>query len=446
MNPITYINDNFFDDLEADNRTHVHVVMIATKPDIIKQVPVYKALVKRGHLALLIHTGQHYDHNLSGGMLEEFGVQPDIHLHVKGSQHEVIAQIIERLGDIFSKCKELGKIVIPYVHGDTTTAMASGIAGYTQGFAAVHIEAGIRTLTPKYEQFNVGELYNKNPQPDIAQWHEFLQQRGNWSRGSNEPVPEQFNTKAAEAVSGVHLASVPLIQEFLEAEGVPSNRIAVVGNSVADATMDAVANAANSTIFETYPQLADGEFVRFCIHRRENCYNEARFRVLFDALKLIVKQGRTVLLINMIQTKLAFERYGLLNELEKLDKEHDNFILSEVWPLYSDVMAAMQRAAVCATDSGSMQEEMNVLGIPCVTLRFGSDRSEAAMVGGNLIAPPINAQFIADCITYAWDNKEMRNAEKIYGTNVSEKCIEFVETVLKSDEVFASEEKRLGFA
>jgi UDP-N-acetylglucosamine 2-epimerase (non-hydrolysing) len=105
----------------------------------------------------------------------------------------------------------------------------------------------------------------------------------------------------------------------------------------------------------------------------------------------------------------------------------------------------MSKASVCATDSGSMQEEMNILGVPCVTLRFGSDRSESAMAGGNLIAPPSDSKIIKSLIEYAWDNVIMRSVPKLYGENVSSRCIDAVEAVLKSgEEVFRSDEERLG--
>ena len=130
-------------------------------------------------------------------------------------------------------------------------------------------------------------------------------------------------------------------------------------------------------------------------------------------------------------------------EIEDLQKRYPNFILSPVWPEYLDVVEAMSRASVCATDSGSMQEEMNAMSIPCVTLRFGSDRSESAMAGGNLIAPPIDGPLIHRMISYAWDNPTMKSAPKIYGSNVSAACIDTVEHVLKNGNVFRSEEERL---
>lgn len=438
MNEITYRSKTFLNDLKKHSDQHVHLILIATKPDIIKQIPLYKELKKRGHLVVLAHTGQHYDENLSGGMLKEFDVEPDLNLNVRGSMHEVVSQIIGRLGFVIGEMKEAGKIVIPYVHGDTTTAMAASNAGFCNGFSAVHVEAGIRTLTPNYDMFDV-----LDPGFDCYDWRAFLMDRKSWQRGSMEPYPEQFNTRAAEAGSGIHLAPVELDREFLLGEGFPSDRIAVVGNSVVDATKLALKNADASKIFQKHPILKKGDFVRFCIHRRENCISERRFRAIFDAMRLIVGEGRTVLLISLFQTEAAIDRFGLREDIMELAKENPHFVYSPVWPQYGDVIAAMSKAAVCATDSGSMQEEMNVLGVPCVTLRFGSDRAESAIAGGNLIAPPVEAQLIRQIIDFSWKNKHMSAAPKLYGHDVSKTSVDFVEDVLEQGEVFRDEDVRL---
>jgi len=432
----TFRSKKFFDEVAFAEQKHVHLILIATKPDIIKQLPLYFELKKRGRLVVLGHTGQHYSENLSGGMLKEYGAEPDFNLNVRGEMHEIVSQIIGRLGSVIGELKKRGKIVIPYVHGDTTTAMAASNAGFCQGFASAHVEAGIRTLTPDYSKWKVGKW-------KVDEWRSYLMDRKNWLRGSLEPFPEQFNTRCSECATGVHLAPVELDREFLLSEGFPEDRIFVVGNSVVDAVEEAKARISQSKVFERYPLLADGNFVRFCIHRRENCGSDRRFRALYDALVSLVKDGRNVLLITMTQTERAFERMGLKKEVEALAKKHKNFLYSPVWPEYVDVMAAMTKAAVCATDSGSMQEEMNAMGIPCVTLRFGSDRSESAIAGGNLIAPPVDAALIKSIVEFAWDNKEMRKAPKIYGENVSARCIDAVEKVLAQGEVFRDEEARL---
>ncbi len=441
MKEITYRTPDFYKELESFAFRHVHLILIATKPDIIKQIPLYHELKARSHNVILGHTGQHYDENLSGGMLKEFGVEPDFNLNVRGESYEVISQIIARLGFVIGEMKKLGKVVIPYVHGDTTTAMAASNAGFCHAFPSVHVEAGIRTLTPDYEAFGFdASRLDADALPD---WRTFLMDRKNWKRGSLEPYPEQFNTRAAEAATGVHLAPVELDREFLTGEGFPEDRIFVVGNTVADATREAMDRAATSTIFETYPLLKDGNFVRFCIHRRENCLSEKRFRAIIDAMISLVEDGKKVLLISLFQTEAAIDRFGLRDDIEALAKK-ENFVYSPVWPLYTDVIAAMGKAAVCATDSGSMQEEMNVMGVPCVTLRFGSDRSESVIAGGNIIAPPVDAAFLKQAILFAWENKEMRAAPKLYGEKVSAACIDAVEQVLSLGEVARSEEERLG--
>ena len=441
MEETTFRSPAFYDELAGHKNKHVHLIVIATKPDIIKQVPLYFELKKRGHVAVLGHTGQHFSENLSGGMLEEFGVEPDFNLNVRGSMHEIVSQIIGRLGAVIAELKKRNMIVIPYVHGDTTTAMAASNAGFCNNFASVHVEAGIRTLTPKYQDLGTR---TSGIGKDVSFWYDFLQNRKNWGRGSLEPYPEQFNTRASEAATGIHLAPVELDREFLLGEGFPEDRIAVVGNSVVDALTEAEGRVKDSDVFDRHPVLADGDFVRFCIHRRENCLSERRFRAITGAMKALVEEGRKVLLISMIQTEMAFERFGMKAEIEALSKKHENFVYSPVWSQYVDVIAAMRRPAVCATDSGSMHEEMNAMSVPCVTMRFGSDRSESILCGGNIIAPPVDAMLIKSIIEFAWENKDMRKAPKIYGKDVSKKCIDVVERVLQNGEVFRDEEGRLG--
>ena len=436
------IRDRFWEDLKQDDRKHVHLVMIATKPDIIKQAPVYLEVKKRGELVLLGHTGQHYDFNLSGGLEEEFGIVPDFNLNIKGALHEKIGQIIIRLGNLLAEMKKMGKVVIPYVHGDTMTAMAASNAGFANEFASVHVEAGIRTLTPKFSNFQFSILnFQTLEYFSFENWREWLMDRNNWEQGSIEPYPEQFNTRATEPATGLYCAPVELVRGFLLSEGFRGDRIKVVGNSVYDATKMAQANAANSTVFEKYPLLKEG-FIRFCIHRRENCANRERFIAIFDAMEQLVNEGENVLLISLFQTKAAVEEFGLTERLETM-KQKPNFICSDVWPYYTDVIVAMEKATVCATDSGSMQEEMNILGVPCVTLRFGSDRSETIIAGANVIAPPTDGKLIATIIKSAKNHQGMKDVPNLYGENVSAKIVDEVLALIEKEPLFCFEQNRV---
>ena len=77
-----FIRDNFWEDIQKSPKKYAHIIMIATKPDIIKQAPLYLELKKRGELVILVHTGQHYDYNLSHGVLQEFGMEADVNLNI----------------------------------------------------------------------------------------------------------------------------------------------------------------------------------------------------------------------------------------------------------------------------------------------------------------------------------------------------------------------------
>lgn len=431
--------------LEESDKKIVHIVLIATKPDIIKQAPIYLELKERGEFVLLCHTGQHYDFRYSGGMEEEFGLTTDIHLKIDGDLHSKVAQMIERFGAVVKFLQEKGKTPIPYIHGDTSTSMAIGLGSYMHRVACVHVEAGIRTLTPTKEVYQ--KFYNdfKAGKFDWNEYYQAQQVRENFELGSMEPFPEQYNTRVSEPASGYHAAPVELDKEFMLDEGFTPDTIEVVGNTVADATKLAIADSDKSTIFEKYPQLENGKFVRFCIHRRENTQDKARFTVLIDAMEKLVRGGEHVLLISLFGTEQAIDEFGLRERIENLAKEFpETFIYSDVWPYYRDVIAAMRKCAAVATDSGSMQEEMNILGVPCVTLRFGSDRGESVLVGGNIQAPPIDSDFVVEIIKGAMNNKTMASVGNIYGEDVSKRLVDGV-LARVDDELglFQTEEARL---
>jgi UDP-N-acetylglucosamine 2-epimerase (non-hydrolysing) len=369
----------------------------------------------------------------------------DIHLGIDGNLHKKIAQMVERFGDVLEYLITNGKTPIPYVHGDTTTSMAIGLASYMNRVACCHVEAGIRTLTPKaavyqkfYDAFKAGTF----------DWHEYykaMQLRDNFELGSMEPFPEQYNTRVSEPASGFHAAAVELDREYLLAEGFPENTIAVVGNTIVDATVTAIADSESSTIFHKYPILDNGKFIRIYIHRRENTQDEQRVTNLIGAMEKLVRSGNSVLLISLFGTEAAIDEFGLRDKIEALAREYpETFIYSDVWPYYRDVIAAMRRCAVVATDSGSMQEEMNILGIPCVTLRYGSDRGESFLAGSNVPAPPIDSDFVVEIIKGAMNNKQMANIGNIYGEKVSSRIVD--EVLKRADDdlgLFQSEEVRL---
>jgi UDP-N-acetylglucosamine 2-epimerase len=447
MPTLELFDQQLLTDIQNHPSPFVHIIIIATKPDIIKQAPLYQELIKRDQAVLICHTGQHYDFRYSGGMEEEFGLKVGAHLSIDGNLHTKIAQIIERFGEVLTHLKSINKIPIPYIHGDTMTCMAVGLSSIMHQVSCVHVEAGIRTLTPKAEIYH--KFYNdfKNNQFNWDEYYHAIQNPDNLELGSLEPFPEQINTRMSEPASGFYATPVELTKQFLINEGFVADKIQVVGNTVADATFTAIQDSQKSTIFEKYPALLSGKFIRFCVHRRENTQDQKRFTVLFEAMEKLVQAGQSVLLISLFATEEAIDKFGLRDRLNQLIENYpETFIYSDVWPHYYDVIAAMQKCSAITTDSGSMQEEMNILGIPCVTLRFGSDRGETFIAGSNVPAPPIDSDFIVAIIQGAINNQQMKQVGNIYGTNVSAKIIEQVlERLHPKTGLFQTEEQRLGF-
>jgi UDP-N-acetylglucosamine 2-epimerase (non-hydrolysing) len=271
-----------------------------------------------------------------------------------------------------------------------------------------------------------------------------------WEKGSTEPYPEQFDTRATAPTAGFHFAPVELNRQNLIEEGFAEDRIFVTGNTVSDAVRFAEGKVKESKIFEKYPTLEDGETIRFCIHRRGNVTSFHRFKAIFNAMTKLIEEERNVLLISLGATEKAMQEFGFKKKVEQLRRDYKNFIYSPVWPFYTDVIAATKKCAVIATDSGSMQEEANILGVPCVTLRFNSDRPESIIAGANILAPPISDDIVGSIVKEVADNKDisnrMRNVKNLYGEEVSKKIVDAVNKVSAVEKISRLEHERLGLA
>ncbi len=424
---------------------HIHIVTIGTKPDIIKQTPIYHELVNRGETVLLFHTGQHYDFRYTGGVEEEFGLKVDIRLEVEGDLAQKCTQMIDKFGEILRFLLAEGKTPVPYVHGDTSTAASIAYCSMMYAVPCVHVEAGIRTLTPRKEIYR---YFLEEFRGGRFNWHEYyrvMQDVDTYTRGSMEPFPEQPNTRMIEPATGFYATSVELTKSFLLSEGYDESIIHVVGNTIADPTHAAIKDAEKSDIFTQYPMLEDGEFIMVSIHRRETLGSRARFEKIMECMEKLVAQQYKVLFLSLNGTEQAFDNYDMRSYLETIVKTYpDHFIYSKAWPYHRDVIAAMKRAKLVASDSGGFQEEANIVGVPSATLRFGSDRGESFIAGANVPAPPFDADFMVEIIKHAYDNEDMRGVGNIYGKNVSTKIIDGVLHELETKGTLSrTEEQRL---
>jgi UDP-N-acetylglucosamine 2-epimerase (non-hydrolysing) len=435
--------------IKSTDKKTVHIVIIATKPDIIKQAPLYSELIRRGEFVLLCHTGQHFDYRYSDGVLEEFGMEVGANLGITGTVGERAAQCIERFSKILEYIKECGKIAVPYIHGDTFAAMAIGTASIINRVACVHVEAGLRTLTPK------AAVYQKHYDAYLAgtfsfdEYYRDIKLRENYDIGSMEPFPEQVDTRIAETATGYHAAPVELDREFLLAEGFLERNIEVVGNSVVDSVQASLAEieAGKSTILDELPLLKTKEFIPVIIHRRETTESAERMAIVMQMLrKMLEEEGLKIYLVCLNGFMTALTNFGYWDEVQSWKEKYEGrFLTTPAITFHRDVINLSINSPTMVIDSGSQQEELNILGVPVATLRFGSDRAETFLSGANVPVPPIDAGFMIEIIKGTINNEEMKAVKNLYGENVSAKIVDGVLARLDPElGLFMTEERRLG--
>ncbi len=441
-----FIRPNFWYEIQNNSQKYAHIIMIATKPDIIKQAPLYLELKKRGELVILIHTGQHYDYNLSKWVLKEFNMDVDVNLNIYWKIHKKFSLVIERLGDfLIDLFENYRKIPVPYVHGDTLTATTADKAAFLNKFAVVHVEAWIRTFTPNKEFYHKLFTDYNDWKFNWDKYHKDLQDFDVYETWSIEPYPEQFDTRWIEASTWLFAAPVDLYKKTLKKEWFPKEHIKVVGNTVADAIEISKEKIPHSNAFEKFPNMKDKPFIFITIHRRENTEKKERFLVIYNAIKKLIKDWVYVCFLGLYASEFAIDNYWLRDDIEHLKKKYkDNFVYGPALAHHAEVIDMISKAWAVVTDSGSMQEEANIVWVPCVTVRFGSDRTETILDWTNIIAPPINSNLIADIVKGSISNKDMIKKHHLYWKNVSEKIVDEVLEMLKKDwKLFKFDDERL---
>lgn len=409
-----------------------HVIVVATKPDIIKQAPIYLELKKRGELVLLCHTGQHYDQRYSSGVLSEFGIVEDFNLKISGTLNQRYAQMLIRFEEVIDELEAKDYKVIPYVHGDTATAAAISMASFLKRVSCVHVEAGIRTLTPKKEVF-------AKLSEDFIEYWKMLQDEQNYERGSLEPYPEQYNTRITEPASGLYFVPSLIAKKNLISEGCLEKNIKVVGNTVADSLIKN--SSKEATILNTYPELKSKEYIPFFIHRRELCEDEKLFRNLIEAIDKLIADGKKLFIITLFAFENALKRYNLEDKIEEWKKKA---IVSEAITYHADMIQLMKHSKLFIMDSGSMQEELSILRVPALTVRYGSDRPETLLSGSNILAPIHNVDLFLHAVDKALEFRDYYTYLKNpYGKAVSQTIVDEVLSRLREeDTLFITERER----
>lgn len=408
--------------------------VIGTKPCFYKFYGAITAANKLGIPNFIINSNQHYDDVLTRG-LTEFNLQNQVacNLSIRGDLAQKSAELMMKVSWFAKHLKKNWNnvTVVPVVLGDTImTAIVPAAWMFARVEKAIQSEAGLRSMAP--------EIMKRCTSVNVENFIE-RQFSGKWILLRNEPFPEQWDTYTSAAGSEFHFAPVELNKKHLLREGYPEKNIWVTGGVVVDALELKRKERPQKSIFDIYPQLEKGQWLRVDIHRRENL-TPRRFKAIVGTIRDLVKKGHNVNFIEMSATRNALDFYKMRGVLEKL-KGSRNFLHTNVWPEYGNVIEFFESKNCMAalTDSGGVQEELNLIGKACLTCRLSTDRPETVSEAkSNILVPPVSSDFMVRMIDHITKSqslmKKMEKGRKLYGKNAGYRQMSIVSRLMKNNE------------
>jgi UDP-N-acetylglucosamine 2-epimerase (non-hydrolysing) len=315
--------------------------VLGTRPEIIKLSPVLRALAASEPAeSLLIHTNQHYDRELDAIFFDELSMRsPDYNLGVGSHMHG--RQVGLMLASIEEILKDRGPDVV-VVQGDTNSTFAGALAAAKLNIPVAHVEAGLRSF-------------------DLN-------------------MPEEVNRVMTDHISTFCFAPTQRAAGHLLDEGI-SKGVHVVGNTVVDALFQ---NIEVALVAGNRGAWGEGRhYILATLHRDSNTDSPTRLDELLTALAQVHDlSGLDVVLPAHPRVMERLHRFDLLKRASSIGGIHF------VKPMgYLEFLVALKHARVVLTDSGGIQEEACILGVPCVTMRTSTERQETLEVGSNVLAP-----------------------------------------------------------
>ncbi len=356
-------------------------VVVGTRPEIIKMSPVIRELQKRGIPHYVLHTGQHYSYNMDKLFFEDLELpQPDYKLDIGENgqtQGAQTGEMIKAMEKIFTDDRP--DVVL--VEGDTNTVLAGAISASKLHIKVGHVEAGLRS----------------------------------WDRN----MPEELNRIMTDHISDYLFAPTEPSRENLLREGIESDKIFVTGNTIVDAVYQNLEIARRkSKIFEELG-LEHGEYMVITAHRQENVDDPERLANIVEILNSL-EYPAVFPMHPRTKKRLAEQGYRI-----------DNPNVRIIEPLgYLDFLLLLSGARLVLTDSGGLQEETNILHVPCFTLRDNTERPETVTAGSNIIVgvgPDVVLRKVKELMENKVLEDKMRGAEVVFGDgDASGKMIEIL--------------------
>jgi UDP-N-acetylglucosamine 2-epimerase (non-hydrolysing) len=306
------------------------MILAGARPNFMKIAPLNAVLRARGAGVCIVHTGQHYDQKMSEVFFKELDIpEPDINLGIgPGDRQTQTKKIIDTLVPVLRDRSPDMLIVV----GDVTSTAAGAMAGVMAHIPVVHVEAGLRSF--------------------------------NWK------MPEELNRMIADHYSDRLFVNEPSGIENLRHEGIADERVHLVGNIMIDTLRRAEPHAARSNILSVHG-LAPRAYGLLTMHRPENVDQPAVLKALGQVLSTIATRLPLIFPVHP-RTKARLLEHGI-------DLGSRVRLIDPVG--YLDMLALTKNAKMALTDSGGLQEETTVLGVPCLTLREQTERPITVEVG-----------------------------------------------------------------
>lgn len=320
--------------------------IVGARPQFIKAAPVSAALARAGVAERLVHTGQHYDSNMSDIFFEELGIpSPWRHLGIGSGGHG--AQTGAMLAALESLLLE-DRPDLVLVYGDTNSTLAGALTASKLHIPVAHVEAGLRSF--------------------------------------NRRMPEELNRVVTDHISDLLFAPTETAMIHLHREGLGDRALHQVGDVMFDAALAFGDRARARSEALVRFGLAPKGYVLATVHRAENTDDPDRLGALLEGLGRVARELPVVLPLHP-RTRARMSALGL--------SEARWPGLSVVEPLgYLDMVRLEQEAAIIATDSGGVQKEAFFYRVPCVTLRDETEWVELVELGWNRLQAPVDEMLV----------------------------------------------------
>ena len=379
------------------------ISVVGARPNFMKIAPFIRAIEKHNSanklqiIHMLVHTGQHYDHQMSQTFFDSLGIPPaDIHLGVgSGSHAEQVGNTMIAFEKVMLEENPDWVVVV----GDVNATLACSVTAKKLHVKCCHIEAGLRS--------------------------------GDWK------MPEEINRLVTDRLSDLLLTPDRLSIENLQGEGVPPERIRFVGNIMIDTLEEQREKAAalsiadvleNNLLLEgsVVPLVEEENYAVMTMHRPSNVDHKDIFTALIDFLTDEVAVDMPLLWPIHPRARKQLELFGLWDKVLSTPR------LVLMRPIgYHDMLRLNMNAKIFLTDSGGLQEECTVLGTPCLTMRWNTERPITLLEhGGASVLVGNNVERIREEYQNALHKARKPVRPELWDGKTAERCLEAIIKVL----------------